>query len=80
MSTELFSIKEGQTKSLGVRVEMATSAGETSQNVVPELAVCREENGPRCIGAFIWQGGSLGDLWDGQVETLQFILDNVGKI
>lgn len=79
---ELFSIKDGKISSLGARVEIGRIlAGENARKVVPELAVsCSEEGMLNLIGNYIWQGGTLGELWGSQTETLQFIVDNIDII
>ena len=73
---ELFSISEGKTTSLGARVEFGKPPyGGDRQKVVPELLATKTENGVQILGEYVWQGGTLGDLWESQVETMQFILD-----
>lgn len=73
---ELFSISEGKTTSLGAHVEFGKPSNDPDrQKVVPELVATKGENGVNVIGSYLWQGGNLGDLWEFQIETMQFILD-----
>ena len=76
----LFSIENGQKSSLGARLEFGRICKDPLQKVVPELAVVHKGEGFESIGTFIWQGGNLGELWNFQLETYQFILDNIGKV
>jgi hypothetical protein len=81
--TELFSITNNEVKSLGTGVVFCKhSLPKDSQElkVVPEIAFCRKDGAVNIIGAFIWRGGTLGDLWDTQSRTLQFILDNADMV
>lgn len=74
---ELFSMHEGKTTSLGARVSFGRPPyKDDRQKVVPELFVSKGEEGLQILGEYLWQGGTLGDLWESQIETLQFILDN----
>ncbi len=77
---ELFSIKDSQAKSMGVKVTLGQPATESRQRVIAELSSSQRELGIRSIGEFIWQGGNLGDLWNFQLQTFQFIVDNIGKV
>lgn len=78
---ELFSIQDSKTKSLGAHVEFGRLPSDPNAPVtVPEIAALKREEGLELIGAFIWQTRTLGELWESQIETYQFILDNIDKI
>ncbi len=75
----LFSIKDGNVHSLGAQIVLGKRGAEGSfpLNVYPEVFFTPGTNGNVCIkGAFHWVGGTLGDLWNSQVETARFILNN----
>jgi hypothetical protein len=77
---ELFAIKEGRASSGGAKLVFGRNSGEPSQKVIPELAAFKKEDGKAgAVGAFIWQNGNLGELWEFQADTYQFILNNIDK-
>jgi len=76
----LFSIDKGQAASLGAKLVMSGKRAEPGHEVIPELAASGSCDGVKFVGAFIWGGGTLGNLWNKQLETYQFVLDNIDKV
>lgn len=79
---ELFSIKNNEARSIGARLVFGKLPTNPDLPVLtPEMAVnLSEEGGFKAIGAFYWQRGNLGELWEEQLETYQFILDHLDLI
>jgi len=74
-------MRDGEVSSLGERMVFGKQTNnENIQKVVPDLAVCLGDDGMKVVGEYIWQGGTLGNLWESQIETLKFILGNIDNV
>lgn len=74
---QLFNITNRRISAYGIPVEMRRERpGSEYQgpDVRADLAVCREKDGNiKFLGDFVWLRGTLGDLWQYQQDTLDFI-------